>query len=720
MFTRGAVSLPLVLLAVLAGLACGLFSSEALAGKASAAGEAFFEAEACAREVRRNPAKSRKQAAWSACIEQFQAVYRQDPKGPFAPASLFQIGTLHADLYRRFGGEADRRSAIEHFEAIPKRFPASAYRARAAGELEKLRAEAAAGGPPRESPPPAAAAKPLPARPEPKPAPPREPSPSPQTREQLARAEACFKQLSGKKPTENTRREWMLCIGRFRNVYLNEPSGSLAAQALYHEGLLYRDLHRGLKFNSDLRAAAENFEKIKAEFPDHPVAAKADKELQALPRPRPPAPTARRSPAPPASPAKPDPQAAPVTPGAEPADETPPAAEAGEEGLAVVQDVKHWSNPDYTRVVVYVDRETEYSHRLLKRDPAIDKPPRLYVDLAQATLAEGSQRTIPIHDDLLSDARAARYTPDSVRVVVDIKSFETYKVFSLRDPFRIVIDVWGKNGAQAAAPGDPAGVAPPAPPSDRAGKVPRGALARQLALGVRRIVIDPGHGGKDFGAPGFIPGVHEKDVVLQIARRTARKIREELNLEAILTRNEDRYLTLEERTAFANTQRADLFVSIHTNASRDPRAYGTETYFLNLATDDEAIRVAAMENATSTKNISDLHSILNELLRNAKINESSRLAEMVQASLVRNLEKNGYSRVKDKGVKQAPFYVLLGARMPSILVETAFISNREECRLLTTPAFQEHLAEAIVHGIRAYIREIQPTAFEAPAAGSPG
>ena len=127
---------------------------------------------------------------------------------------------------------------------------------------------------------------------------------------------------------------------------------------------------------------------------------------------------------------------------------------------------------------------------------------------------------------------------------------------------------------------------------------------------------------KDFGAPGFVPGVHEKDVVLAISKRVAAKIRDDLGLEAILTRTGDRYLTLEERTAFANTRHADLFVSIHTNASRDPRAYGIETYFLNLATDDESIRVAARENATSTKNISDLHSILNHLLKNAKINES--------------------------------------------------------------------------------------------------
>jgi N-acetylmuramoyl-L-alanine amidase len=384
--------------------------------------------------------------------------------------------------------------------------------------------------------------------------------------------------------------------------------------------------------------------------------------------------------------------------------------------------VRHWSNPNYTRVVVYLDRETDFVHRMLKKDPVIDKPPRLYVDLSNATMGDGKQKNIPINDDLLSYARAARNTLDSVRVVMDIKSFETYKVFSLRDPFRIVIDVWGGNGAAKASAGPPAETTESAPDAyiDKTRKMPRGSLAKQLALGVRRVVIDPGHGGKDFGAPGFFPGVHEKDVVLEIAKRVARKLREELGLEVVLTRSDDRYLTLEERTAFANTRNGDLFVSIHTNASRDPRAYGTETYFLNLATDDESIRVAAMENATSTKNISDLHSILNDLLKNAKINESSRLAAFVQGTLVKNLNLKGYDRIKDKGVKQAPFYVLLGARMPSILVETAFISNREECQRLTNPSYQDNLADSIVKGIRTYIQQLSPTAFSEPLRGSPG
>jgi N-acetylmuramoyl-L-alanine amidase len=296
--------------------------------------------------------------------------------------------------------------------------------------------------------------------------------------------------------------------------------------------------------------------------------------------------------------------------------------------------------------------------------------------------------------------------------VVDIKSFDTYHVFSLRDPFRIVIDVWGTNGA-ARTTAESAQDSRYGGPSDLgSSKVPRGALARQLALGVRRIVVDPGHGGKDFGAPGYMRGIHEKDVVLAIAQRVAAKIRDDLGIEAVLTRTGDRYLSLEERTAFANTRHADLFVSIHTNASRNHRARGIETYFLNLATDDESIRVAAMENATSTKNISDLHSILNDLLKNAKINESRHLAELVQDSLISRMNQQGYRRIENKGVKQAPFYVLIGARMPSILVETSFISNREECRRLVTSAYQNHLAESIVQGLRGYIRAIDPVALQ--------
>jgi N-acetylmuramoyl-L-alanine amidase len=672
--------------------------------------KAFFEADACVRELRKTPAAQKLRQNWERCIDRFQAVYQQDPRGPWAPASLFQSGVLYRDVSKFSQNPADGKKAVESFEQIKKQFPGSAYRERAAAELQKMNAPAAKEEKPTKAPVREKTAA-APATKQPPAAPKKSDAEARAAKQGYQSAEACFQQLRRGKPTEANRREWMLCIGRSRNVYLEDPAGEWVAASLYMEGMLYYDLHKGLKFNSDLKASQENFEKIVKEHPDSPYAAMAAKELQGMPRPWAPAAVARRPAAPPAAEAEPPPTAAPKSsgPSAKPAPE--------DEGLSIVQDLRHWSNPDYTRVVVYADRETDFTHRLLRADPSIDKPPRLYVDVAHSTIGEGVQKTIPIKDDLLSDARAARNTLDSVRVVLDIKSFETYKVFSLKDPFRIVIDVWGANGAgQPPAAGGAAGEAL----ADKTRKMPRGALAKQLALGVRRVVIDPGHGGKDFGAPGFMPGVHEKDVVLQIARRLARKLREDVGLEVLMTRNDDRYLTLEERTAFANTHRADLFISVHTNASRDPRAYGTETYFLNLATDDESIRVAAMENATSTKNISDLSSILNDLLKNAKINESSRLAAFVQSGMVSHLASNGYARIKDKGVKQAPFYVLLGARMPSILVETAFISNREECRLLTTAAFQEHVADSIVRGIRSYIQDISPTALSEPPRGSAG
>ncbi len=695
-------------------------------GRTAGISDAFFEAENCAIALRNNPKAMKYRDKWEQCIDKFQTVYRKEPKGPWAPASLYNTGLLYLELFKYSRNETDHKKGVELLEQILKKFPGSAYRERAAAELQKSSPSAAAQEekPVREPSPKTAVAKDTDKDAERKKSAKKTPvevAPiSPAQAKYFKTAEACFNKLIKSKPRETSRRDWMLCVGRFHNAYLEDPDGPLSAQALYMEGLLYNGLHKGLKFDSDQRAARENFEKIIKEYPESPFAAKASRELQAMTPAKKPLPQAlaRRPAPPPALPGADEPSVA-ASPPADPPERRTTAP--GEEGLAVVHDLRYWSNPNYTRVVVYADRETDYNHHLLKKDPALDKPPRLYVDLSNSTMDERVQANIPINDDLLSNARAARYSLDSVRVVVDIRSFETYKVFSLRDPFRIVIDVWGKNGAAQVAQDRSTDSAGSAPGSEgRSQKIPRSALAKQLALGVRRIVVDPGHGGKDFGAPGFIPGVHEKDVVLSIAKRVAGKIQDDLGLEAILTRTSDRYLTLEERTAFANTHNADLFVSIHTNASRDPRAYGMETYFLNLATDDEAIRVAAMENATSTKNISDLHSILNDLLKNAKINESSRLAELVQGSLVTNMRHRGYHHLKDKGVKQAPFYVLLGARMPSILVETSFISNREECRLLITPSYQEHLAESIIKGIRDYIREINPTAFSPPGDRVPG
>ncbi len=463
-------------------------------------------------------------------------------------------------------------------------------------------------------------------------------------------------------------------------------------------GKLYQKLHAYSNTSEDLKSAQRIFSQIITQFPQSRYQVKASLEIQTMPGFEEGQAVAKSDTI--AEKIKNSEAQKQSTKGnSKPLNKSAPA------GMITVTNLRFWSNPNYTRIVIDADREASYYHHLLKKDPSINKPQRLYVDLSNSRLGGLIRKSIPIQDDLLSDARAGQYTPDSVRVVVDIKSFETYKIFSLKDPFRIVIDVWGSRGAKKPQ------VRPPADTVKKGGKIPPGSLAKQLALGVRRVVIDPGHGGKDYGAPGYLKGLHEKKIVLQIARRLAKKIRAELKLEVMLTRNRDRFLTLEERTAFANTKNADLFISIHTNASRDRRAYGIETYFLNLATDEEAIRVAAMENATSTKNISDLQKILYDLMQNAKINESSRLAGYVQSAIVRHLKNKRYTRIKSKGVKQAPFYVLLGAQMPSILIETSFISNPREGKRLSRQQYQDRLAEGIIQGIRRYIKATSPTAF---------
>ncbi len=222
--------------------------------------------------------------------------------------------------------------------------------------------------------------------------------------------------------------------------------------------------------------------------------------------------------------------------------------------------------------------------------------------------------------------------------------------------------------------------------------------------GIKRIVVDPGHGGRDYGAPGYYRGVHEKNLVLKIAKKLTTHINQRILCEVLLTRHDDTFLTLSERTEFANNNAADLFISIHTNASEDKRAYGTETYILNYTTDQDAILLAARENNTSPEKVSDLQLILSSLMQNEKINESSQVAGNVQESIYKQMKKE-YTRIKNKGIKQAPFFVLLGAQMPSILIEIGFISNSRECKRLTNSEYQDKFCEAIVNGIIKYSKE---------------
>lgn len=502
-------------------------------------------------------------------------------------------------------------------------------------------------------------------------------------RDKYAKAEDCFRKLLKSKQKQKYRHNWMTCIDRFQSVYRHDPSGPWAAAGLYRSARLYELLYGRSFRKSDMEEAADFYQRILRRFPKSRYRSKAAAALQSI-------------------------SARGVKTGVfqkeknrkQKGDRIKNRAYSKSRSLdrpfSTVTGLRFWSNPTFTRLVIDADAKLSYNYTFLKKNPTVQKPPRLYVDLNRSRLGEGIKKFIPINDNLLKNVRAAQKPDNSVRVVIDIKSYKTFKVFALQNPFRIVVDIWGPTYAAKKAKASFTG--------KKNTDVTSGTLAKQLSLGVRRIVIDPGHGGHDFGAPGYFKGVYEKNIVLRIAEKLAKKIRKKLGIEVVLTRNSDRYLSLESRTAIANRKNADLFISIHTNSAKNRHAYGMETYFLNLAMDEDAILVAARENATSKKHISDLERILTDLMHSAKVNESSRLAGYVQESLYRHMKRR-YKRVKDKGVKQAPFYVLLGAKMPSILVETSFISNARECKRLLNANYQGHLADAIVKGIKYYIRD---------------
>lgn len=225
-------------------------------------------------------------------------------------------------------------------------------------------------------------------------------------------------------------------------------------------------------------------------------------------------------------------------------------------------------------------------------------------------------------------------------------------------------------------------------------------LIRTLGLKVGRIVIDPGHGGHDTGTIGP-SGLQEKDLVLDIALKLKTLVEEKLGSEVLLTRADDTFVPLEERTAMANHSQADLFLSIHANSSRNRRVSGVETFFLDFASSLDAEEIAARENSSAQKTIFELQDLVQKIALKEKIDESRELAQIVQKSVTSQLQK-AHSQTRDRGVKQAPFIVLIGANMPSILLEVSFVSNPSDEKLLKSSSYRQKLAEALCRGIEAY------------------
>jgi len=377
-----------------------------------------------------------------------------------------------------------------------------------------------------------------------------------------------------------------------------------------------------------------------------------------------------------------------------------------------LEKIRYWSGPEYTRVVLDLSAPVVAKPNYLKGEN-----PRLYFDLLYTKLVSDLPSEVSIGNGLVKQVRASQFDSQRARVVLDLNHVAEYKLATLENPHRLVIDIKGTPVAVGLSEHRPGKQTASVAADDSIASILDSSSDRQAVLhvpqevhdeGIHLIVVDAGHGGKDPGAIGP-HNVYEKNVVLKMAKELAKALRKQLGVKVLLTRSDDHYLKLQERTEYANQVGADLFISLHANATANGKAYGVETYFLNLSKNNQAAEVAARENGTSLQEVGNLEAILFDLMANAKINESSRLAAEVQQSLVAGLSSH-YSRIKDLGVKQGPFHVLLGATMPSVLIESGFISNPREEKRLTSAAYQKNVAAAIVKGVKSYSATIAQVA----------
>jgi N-acetylmuramoyl-L-alanine amidase len=482
--------------------------------------------------------------------------------------------------------------------------------------------------------------------------------------------------------------------------------------------------------------------------------------------------------------------AAEPPPALTPARATVPAAKSlpapGEP--AFLSEIHRTLLPDGVRITLDLGSEVAYHQE------EIGQPRRIFFDLKNVRSAPGLQdATLKYSDDVVREIRLGRHPQNTVRVVLNLEGVGAYTVYSLYNPYRLVIDVSrasnfkstisaGANHSTPAPPPPPAPAAliaslpapaavhpepvtakpdgklamavpttgattaapksaastvkrvreddeydededveapttPPALPARRA--VPstvtppaapaansngKFSMSRQLGLSVSRIVIDAGHGGHDPGAQGN--GLNEAELTLDVAQRLKKLLEKQPGVEVVMTRDSDVFIPLQERTAIANREGADLFLSIHANASRNTEARGVETYFLNFANTREAEAVAARENAGSAQSMHNLPDIVKAIALNNKLNESRDLAETVQKSMVNRLSAKS-KQLRDLGVKQAPFVVLIGAGMPSVLAEISFITHKQEGALLKTAAYRQQIAQALFDGLQHYQQSLK-------------
>jgi N-acetylmuramoyl-L-alanine amidase len=522
-------------------------------------------------------------------------------------------------------------------------------------------------------------------------------------------------ELRVSKSSAATAEDFRVVINRYWSLVRRYPSSGFADNALWQAANLSADAFQRFSQDRDKFRAVQLFQWLRDQYPHSPLQAKTSARIEQLETMA----AAVMTTAPRTSLAASVPTL--------PSDST-------------IRAVHREVLPDVVRVTVELDREVPFYQE------RIEGPARLFFDLkGTKTVPSLVDATFRYDSDIIRHIRLGRHPNSTTRVVLDLENVARYSVFTLYNPYRIVIDA--ERGtpkpsapiapvalntpvASTSAPSShiatvdkPAPIAPiapsapvapviagkPLPPSaNSSGKF---SVARQLGLGVSRIVIDAGHGGHDPGASAF--GVSEAELVLDVSLRLEKLLLQQPGIEVVLTRRTNEYVSLDERTEIANRESADLFLSVHANASSNSTARGVETYFLNFALSPQAEAVAARENAASGKTMNSLPGIIKAITLNSKLNESRDFAASIQRSLVRGM-RGGNKTLKDLGVKQAPFMVLIGAAMPSVLAEISFVTNQQEARLLKLPGYRQRIAESLLAGILRYqqsLKKVQTTAL---------
>jgi N-acetylmuramoyl-L-alanine amidase len=709
-----------------------------LSAHAASSSSPFDRAQRLRAALEAHPESQRTQLAYARVLDAYRAIYHGNPASPKADASVLAVAELLTEEGRHFSDQRLLRDAIGQYEFLRMQYPTSGYR------FSALIAEG-----------------------------------------EIYRRDLIDRDQAKKK------------FQQFLNVYPQHP---LAEQAKLELNEIRQEEHPTRQARHTAEKNAVLAAAIESQQP-HPAPALTPPAIQpqqyATPSRPPPAVT---------SPAIQPAQQASVPEGTQPSAFS--ALHPGQ--VALVSGIRHWSTPVYTRIAIDLQDQVAY------QAARVPGPDRIYFDLYGARLDPSlNGRSVEVIDDgFLRRIRAAQFSNNVTRIVLDVSSVSDYSAFLLPNPWRLIIDIHGlkpgtapttnlaslppasaarsatsstnslpvqppvanqqptpvpvnpslarrtgtqdiaslgqqPNRVQAtdhpttrpiaasvagtvpAPQADDGSLASTTPPPGSSRKKPSAmhpaspslaenddnlsppmreaeptaagerSLVRTLGLKIGRIVIDAGHGGHDSGTVGP-GGIEEKQVVLDVALRLGKLLRQRLGADVIFTRDDDTFIPLETRTAIANKAQADLFLSIHANSSPDSSARGVETYYLNFTTSPDALEVAARENAVSDESIHELSDLVKKITLKDKIDESREFAADVQKSLYENLEE-GNPGLRDRGIKKAPFVVLIGANMPSILAEISFLTNSDDARELQQPAYRERIAESLYRGVSRYI-----------------